>query len=80
MYNLCGEPERSYDAALLGLPPQLVERYIAFDHNPCPLFCIEPFCKSVDAWLALDASNIAAVHCKAGKGRTGMLICCYLVW
>ncbi|KAL1524329.1 hypothetical protein AB1Y20_019228 [Prymnesium parvum] len=80
VYNLCGEPDREYDAQLLGLPAHLVERFIAFDHNPCPLFCIEPFCKSVADWLAQDEANVALIHCKAGKGRTGMLICCFLVW
>ena len=31
-------------------------------------------------WLDLNIENVVAVNCKAGKGRTGTLICCYLLY
>lgn len=74
VYNLC--IERGYD--LTEFFP-LVERFPFCDHNPCPLDMLPLFCKSVDAFLAEDPANVVAIHCKAGKGRTGCVIAAYLV-
>ena len=31
------------------------------------------FVEGVSEWLAADELNVIAVHCKGGKGRTGVL-------
>lgn len=74
VWNLCSE--RQYD---LSQHFELSYRFGFDDHNPPPLGLIKPFCDSVDSWLTKDEKNVAAIHCKAGKGRTGLMVACYLV-
>ena len=38
------------------------------------------FCAEAEAWLAAGPENVVAVHCKAGKGRTGVMIAALLLW
>lgn len=37
------------------------------------------FCESAKAWLDMDEENVVALHCKAGKGRAGIMAACLLV-
>ena len=75
VYNLCGE--RTYEANVFG---NRVALYPFEDHNAPALQMIEDMMNDVCRWLDDDPRNIVAIHCKAGKGRTGMMVCCLLYW
>ncbi|CAH0483103.1 unnamed protein product [Peronospora belbahrii] len=45
-----------------------------------PLGLVFKICSSIENWLQADEKNLAAIHCLTGKGRTGTVIACYLVW
>jgi len=75
VYNLCSE--RAYESTYFG---GRVERFPFDDHNAPPFEIMTPFCRSADEWLSAHQDNVIVVHCKAGKGRTGVMICAYLVY
>lgn len=66
VYNLCSE--RAYD--INGLFHR-VECFGFDDHNPCPVEMLGPMMDSLDRWLAESELNVAGIHCKAGKVRSG---------
>ena len=78
IYNLCLEKDRIYDKNIFN--KFQVGLFPATDHNPCPIKLILEFCIDICLYLLKNPNAVAAVHCKAGKGRTGVMICSYLVF
>ncbi|CAM6088650.1 unnamed protein product [Calypogeia fissa] len=75
VYNLC--QEAVYDAESFHGRVEV----IPFDDNHVPpLHLIRIFCESVQQWLDEDPANVVVIHCRAGKGRTGLMVCAYLVY
>ena len=50
------------------------------DHNPGPLLLIFKLALDALLFLSQEKERVIAVHCKAGKGRTGLAICAYLIF
>ena len=78
IYNLCLEKNRIYNKN--NFEKFMVGLFPATDHNPCPIKLILEFCVDICLYLIKNKDAVAAVHCKAGKGRTGVMICSYLVF
>ncbi|BFG35905.1 hypothetical protein CerSpe_221790 [Prunus speciosa] len=75
VYNLCSE--RLYDAS------RFEGKAASFpfdDHNCPPVELIASFCRSAHSWLKEGIENVVVVHCKAGMGRTGLMICSLLLF
>ncbi|XP_065194151.1 uncharacterized protein LOC135825343, partial [Sycon ciliatum] len=74
-YMVFNVSERSYDVSKLN------HQVLDFgwpDHLAPPLDRLCSICKSIDSWLASDLANVAVVHCKGGKGRTGVVVSAYM--
>jgi phosphatidylinositol-3,4,5-trisphosphate 3-phosphatase/dual-specificity protein phosphatase PTEN len=76
LYNLC--IESNYDSSIF--QNRVNTEFQFYDHHPPPFSHLIPFCKSVDQWLAAHENNVVCIHCKAGKGRTGVMSTVYLLW
>ncbi|PRP85600.1 putative TPIP alpha lipid phosphatase [Planoprotostelium fungivorum] len=76
VYNLCGESGRHYEASVFN---GRVSYFPFMDHQAPPITLMGEFCKDVEDWIKAEPGHVAAIHCKAGKGRAGMMSCCYLI-
>eukprot|EP00796_Vickermania_ingenoplastis_P007241 gene7241-5090_t len=73
--NLCSE--RTYDKSCFAD----ARIYAMDDHNPGELELLLRFCVETHAFIQEDpVHRTVSVHCKGGKGRTGTMICCYLLY
>ena len=77
VYNLCSEEAHQY-----GLTERFHGRVASFpfpDGTPPPLGLIPRFVCDATAFLQGGPDRVVAIHCKAGKGRTGLMACCLLM-
>jgi len=74
MFNLCSE--KTYDTSFFH---GRVERVLIDDHNVPSLQQMLEFANKVREWLGQHPDNVIVVHCKGGKGRTGTMICVWLI-
>uniref|UniRef100_A0A8C3DWB2 Uncharacterized protein n=2 Tax=Corvus moneduloides TaxID=1196302 RepID=A0A8C3DWB2_CORMO len=74
VYNLCSE--KGYDPKYFHYR---VERIFIDDHNVPALQDMLKFTASVREWMSQDEKNVIAIHCKGGKGRTGTMVCIWLI-
>ena len=74
VYNLCDDrtyPENTF----------FKQGHFPFkDHEAPPVNLMRPFCEDAKKFLDENEKNVIAVHCLAGKGRTGTFICCLLLY
>ena len=50
------------------------------DHHSPPLHLLFNLVEKIHDFLIKNVKNVAVINCNAGKGRTGTLICCYLLF
>ncbi|KAM3600970.1 uncharacterized protein V6R79_005339 [Siganus canaliculatus] len=74
VYNLCSE--KGYDPQFFHYK---VERIFIDDHNVPSVEDLLKYTQSVREWMSADPQNIIAIHCKGGKGRTGTMVCTWLI-
>lgn len=91
IYNLCSETNRvpsnfldqnqnpgtGYDIHRFNCR---VKNFGFKDHCPPNFDLTVEFCKHALDWLNQHEDNVLAIHCKAGKGRTGVMICCLMIY
>ena len=69
--------ECAYPAAPFG---GAVSRYAVDDHNVPAMDVVVAFCEELEALSSANPQMVFAVHCRGGKGRTGTMVCAWLLW
>lgn len=76
LYNFCNEPNRTYDSS------EFYGNVVEFpfeDHCVPTLPAIRGFCQDAMNWIRESKAHVVVLHCKAGKGRTGLMSCALLI-
>eukprot|EP00041_Stephanoeca_diplocostata_P024322 m.612927 g.612927 ORF g.612927 m.612927 type:complete len:553 (-) comp22500_c2_seq4:674-2332(-) len=75
IYNCCPEhpyPHEKFDNNVRAFDIQ--------DHTPPTMEIMMQFLEDAEAFMAGGGNRVIAVHCRGGKGRTGSLVCAWLLY
>lgn len=50
------------------------------DHQAPPIELVFTACEHASDYLQANENNVVVVHCNHGKGRTGTIVCCLLLY
>ncbi|CAD8115687.1 unnamed protein product [Paramecium sonneborni] len=75
VFNLSG---RKYDRSKF--TGEVHDNWQWKDHHSPPLDLLFDICDLIQNYLKGDKTKVVVIHCLAGKGRTGTIICCYLLY
>lgn len=76
-FRIINLSNRKYDYAKFN---NKVDEYAWVDHHAPPLGTLFKICENIKKFLMEDKHNVIFVNCQAGKGRTGTIICCFLLY
>eukprot|EP00299_Pterocystis_sp_00344_P000132 c10040_g1_i2.p1 GENE.c10040_g1_i2~~c10040_g1_i2.p1 ORF type:complete len:449 (+),score=126.77 c10040_g1_i2:670-2016(+) len=76
IYNINADPKYTYDDTKFD---GRVRKFGFPDHSPPPLVVMISMCHDIAAYLRQAPANVVAVHCKAGKGRSGTIVCGWML-
>eukprot|EP00301_Raphidiophrys_heterophryoidea_P001695 c10808_g1_i2.p1 GENE.c10808_g1_i2~~c10808_g1_i2.p1 ORF type:complete len:429 (+),score=109.44 c10808_g1_i2:104-1390(+) len=74
IFNLC--TERTYDYKKFH---NRVIEYRMPDHEVVRVNTILDFCRNAASWIQDSSDHVVAVHCKGGKGRSGLMVACLML-
>lgn len=78
IYNLCMELDRIYHKKQFN--GAQVALFPFEDHQSCPIKLMLEFCIDLCLFFLSNPDHVSAIHSMNGKGRTGIMVCSYLLF
>jgi protein-tyrosine phosphatase len=79
IFNLRAQHFSEYDLNAENLKGRIVN-YPWVDHEGLPFFYLIRVLDAIDQFICEDEQNVVVLHCRMGKGRSGLIAAAYLIY